>query len=363
MVDRLAIVILNYNGRKYLETFLPSVLAHSVGYRVYVADNGSTDDSRAFVRAAFPDVALLEMPHNLGFAAGYNEALRHVRAEYYCLLNSDVEVTPGWIEPILSLFDEQPSVAACQPKVLSYHHRQSFEYAGPVGGFIDYLGFPFNRGRIFNTTETDTGQYDDTVPCFWACGACLFVRASVFWEMEGFDGDFFAHMEEIDLCWRLKNAGYEVYACGESSIYHVGGGTLRYETFRKAFLNFRNGLAMLYKNHPRQDLWLNLTKRLLFDGVAGAKFLAEGWPIGCWAVIRAHFNFYCHFRSWHRKRKHLLATRKSVTHPEVYPQSIVLQYFIRGKRTFHALRWKPESWLTRLPSDPAWRKPETNYRD
>lgn len=336
----IAIVILNYNGRNHLRTFLPAVLQHSAGATVYVADNGSTDDSVACLHAEFPAVRVLELKHNHGFAAGYNQALAQVEARYYVLLNSDVEVTPGWLNAPLALLEAQPEVAACQPKLLDYHQRDRFEYAGAGGGYLDYLGYPFCRGRLFQTLETDQGQYNDHRPVFWATGACLFVRATAFHAVGGFDGDFFAHMEEVDLCWRLWNRGYEIWYCGESTVYHVGGGTLHKSNPHKAFLNFRNGLALLYKNHPTEGLLRNLLLRLVLDGVAGLKFLLADDPRECWAVVRAHFNFYRHFRQWHRKRRDIQANATHAERGYLYPDSIVKAYFLEGKRVFADLNWR-----------------------
>ncbi len=337
---RVAIVILNFNGRRHLETFLPSVLTHSAGATVYVADNGSTDDSVAYVRDRFPDVRPLELGSNYGFAAGYNHALDQIQAEYYVLLNSDVEVTPGWLVAPLALLETHPQVAACQPKLLDYHHRECFEYAGAAGGYLDFLGYPFCRGRLFQTLETDHGQYNDNRPVLWATGACLFVRAEVFHAVGGFDGDFFAHMEEVDLCWRLWNRGYEVWACGEAAVYHVGGGTLHKSDPQKAFLNFRNGLALLYKNHPRERFLRHLLLRLVLDGVAGLKFLLVDDPAECWAVVRAHANFYLHFGRWHRKRRLIQAHASQAAQHYLYPESLVGAYFLRRKHTFAELDWR-----------------------
>ena len=343
-VTDIAVVILNYNGKNFLQQFLPSVLAHSGEAAVYVADNASTDDSIALLANTFPEVRVIQLLENHGFAQGYNEALAQLEGQfkYDVLLNSDVEVTPNWLGPIRELMEADEQIAACQSKMLDFNQRTHFEYAGAAGGFIDYLGYPFCRGRLFVNLEEDHGQYNDTTEVFWACGACMFVRAEVFHQLDGFDGDFFAHMEELDLCWRMKNAGYKVFTCGESVIYHVGGGTLHKSNPHKTFLNFRNGLALLYKNHPRQDLYLNLLKRLILDGVAGVKFLLFDSPLDCWAVIRAHFNFYLHFWSWRRKRLALLAQRRAITHPEVYAQSIVKQSFLLKKHKFSELNWKPQ---------------------
>ena len=332
-MNQTAVVILNYNGRKYLTDFLPSVINHSPDTTIYVADNASTDDSLAVLKNDFPSVKIIQLFENHGFAQGYNESLEQIKDQfkYYILLNSDVEVTPHWIEPVISLMESNPNIAACQPKILSYHEKTHFEYAGAAGGFIDRLGYPFCRGRVFLSIEEDIGQYNDTREVFWATGACMFVRADVFHNLEGFDGDFFAHMEEIDLCWRMKHAGYQVFASGESTIYHVGGGTLHKSNPYKTFLNFRNGLVMLYKNHPDKGLYRTLLTRLILDGVAGVKFLLfDSWE-DCWAVVRAHFNFYFHFRTWHKKRQKI---QKRDNLGQVFKQNIVWQHFVKGKERF-----------------------------
>lgn len=332
-MNKTAVVILNYNGRKYLTDFLPSVINNSPDTTIYVADNASTDDSLAILKNNFPSVKIIQLFENHGFAQGYNEALEQIKDQfqYYILLNSDVEVTPHWIEPVISLMESNPNIAACQPKILSYHEKTHFEYAGAAGGFIDRLGYPFCRGRVFLSIEEDFGQYNDTREVFWATGACMFVRADVFHNLEGFDGDFFAHMEEIDLCWRMKHAGYQVFASGESTVYHVGGGTLHKSNPYKTFLNFRNGLVMLYKNHPDKGLYRTLLTRLILDGVAGIKFLLfDSWE-DCWAVARAHFNFYFHFRTWHKKRKKI---QKRDDLGQIFKRNIVWQHFVKGKETF-----------------------------
>jgi GT2 family glycosyltransferase len=332
-MNKTAVVILNYNGRKYLTDFLPSVITHSPDTTIYVADNASTDDSVAVLKNDFPVVKIIQLFENHGFAQGYNEALAQIKDQfqYYILLNSDVEVTPHWIDPVINLMDENPNIAACQPKILAYHEKTHFEYAGAAGGFIDRLGYPFCRGRVFLSLEEDNGQYNDTKEVFWATGACMFVRANVFHNFEGFDGDFFAHMEEIDLCWRMKHAGYQIFACGDSVVYHVGGGTLHKSNPHKTFLNFRNGLVMLYKNHPDKGLYRTLLTRLILDGVAGIKFLFfDSWE-DCWAVARAHFNFYAHFRTWHKKRNKI---QKRNDLQQIFSHNIVWQHFVKGKERF-----------------------------
>ena len=332
-MNQTAVVILNYNGRKHLTEFLPSVINNSVNTTIYVADNDSTDDSVAVLKNDFPTIKIIQLFENHGFAQGYNEALEQIKNQfqYYILLNSDVEVTPNWIEPIISLMESNPNIAACQPKILSYHEKTHFEYAGAAGGFIDRLGYPFCRGRVFLSIEEDDGQYDDTREVFWATGACMFVKADVFHRLEGFDGDFFAHMEEIDLCWRMKHANYQIFASGEATVYHVGGGTLHKSNPHKTFLNFRNGLVMLYKNHPDNGLYKTLFTRLILDGVAGVKFLLfDSWE-DCWAVARAHFNFYFHFRTWHKKRQRI---QKRDDLGQIFKRNIVWQHFVKGKERF-----------------------------
>ncbi|MFT4032875.1 MAG: glycosyltransferase family 2 protein [Siphonobacter sp.] len=336
-MNLLAIVILNYNGRSYLEKFLPSVLAYSDNHPIYIADNASVDDSVSWLRTHYPQVHLVQLPTNLGFAEGYNVALKHIRAKYYCLLNSDVEVCPDWTKPLLEVLEKEPSVAAVQPKILSYYRKNHFEYGGGVGGYIDPMGYAFTRGRIFDFCEDDINQYDDAVECFWACGACMIIRSELYHCLGGLDSDFFAHMEEIDLCWRIQMAGYSIYAIGSSTVYHVGGGTLNYHNARKAFLNFRNSLAMLYKNIPGNQLVWKIFLRLVLDGVAGIKFLLQGSPEGCWAVARAHFNFYRNFPLWYKKRRALKSIRTSKMPNTVYPRSILKEYFFLGKRTYSSL--------------------------
>ncbi len=291
-MTKVAVVILNFNGRDFLEKFLPSVVEYSAEYEIFVADNASTDDSVAFLENNFPNIRLIQLPDNQGFAGGYNVALEQISAEYYVLLNSDVEVTYNWVQPIIDLMDTNRLIAACQPKIKSFQQKNHFEYAGAAGGYIDWLGYPFCRGRIFDFFEEDLGQYNDTKEVFWATGACMFVRASVFHQLGGFDANFFAHMEEIDLCWRMKNAGNQIFYCSDSTVFHVGGGTLHKSNPRKTFLNYRNGLAMLYKNLPANKLISTLFIRLILDGISGIKLLLDGSFADFWAVIKAHFAFY-----------------------------------------------------------------------
>lgn len=289
---KLAIAILNWNGKNWLEKFLPSVIAYSKEAEIYVIDNASTDTSINFLQSSFPAVKIIKNNNNSGFAAGYNEGLKKIEADIYCLLNSDVEVTENWLEPVLTLFKKNPNIAAIQPKILDYNRRNFFEFAGAGGGQIDNLGYPYCRGRIFDQLEEDKGQYDDETEIFWASGCCLFIRSADFWSVGGFDERFFAHQEEIDLCWRLKNNGKKIFYTGKSSVYHVGGGTLNKQSAQKTFLNIRNNFSMLLKNLPFPRLIWVLYLRLLLDGVAAFHFgLKFGFP-HFWAVLRAHFGFY-----------------------------------------------------------------------
>ncbi|MEC5158169.1 glycosyltransferase family 2 protein [Chryseobacterium sp. MP_3.2] len=301
----LAIVILNWNGKNWLEQFLPSVLKHSEGATIYVIDNASTDDSVSFLQTNFPNVKNIINKENFGFAGGYNEGLKSVPEEIYCLLNSDVEVTPNWIHPILSIFSKDSEIAAIQPKILDYNQRAYFEFAGAGGGLIDNLGFPYCRGRVFDKIEKDEGQFDDTTEIFWASGCCLFIRSKDFWAQKGFDERFFAHQEEIDLCWRLKNKGRKIFYTGKSAVYHVGGGTLSQQNPQKTFLNIRNNLSMLVKNLPLATLIWIFPIRLILDVFAGFYFAYKNGLSHLWALIRAHFSVYAQFcGTWKRRGKH-----------------------------------------------------------
>jgi hypothetical protein len=329
-----AVVILNWNGKSFLEKFLPSVLKHSRGYAdVIVADNASSDGSVGFLKTAFPEVEIIQNSANGGFAKGYNDALSQVKAEFFILLNSDIEVTENWIQPVIDLMESDPMIAACQPVIRSFHHPEKFEYAGAAGGYIDGFGYPFCRGRIFQHLEEDHGQYDNPVEVFWATGACMFVRADVFRKFGGFDEDFFAHMEEIDFCWRVKHEGYRIMVCPESKVFHVGGGTLPKQSSFKTYLNMRNNISLLYKNLPSDRLLPVFASRLILDGVAAFKFLVDGGFGDFWAVVRAHMSFYRRFPI-HRKK------RRSINHRKVsciYSGNIVVDHFLRGKKKFTGL--------------------------
>ncbi|WP_375447006.1 glycosyltransferase family 2 protein [uncultured Fibrella sp.] len=341
----LAVVILNYNGRGFLSQFLPTVVAYSEDATIYVADNASTDGSVDLLREQFPTVRVIELPTNEGYAGGYNTALEHIRQHegpftYYCLLNSDVAVTPGWIRPVLTLLDMNPRIAACQPKLLAHDQPTQFEYAGGAGGYLDWLGFAFCRGRLFDSVETDTGQYNDNRPVFWASGACLFVRSAIFHQTGGFDTAFFAHMEEIDWCWRVQRQGYEIWTCGEATVHHVGAGTLAKSNPKKTYLNYRNSLAMLYKNLPGQTPWGLLLLRLVVDGLSAGPLLLRGEWAAIWAILRAHFAFYGWLgrsdASALRQQRRSLA-RLATTEVRLFPKSIIWQYFAKGVRRFSEL--------------------------
>lgn len=330
-----SIVILNYNGRHYLEKFLPNIIENSAGYPIWIADNNSTDNSISWLNTHFPEINTLIISENLGYAGGYNYALNKIESEFYVLLNSDIEVSENWIQPVLDFMATDGNIAACQPKILAYDLRTHFEYAGAAGGYMDYLGYPFCRGRIFDTREEDSGQYNDERDIFWATGACLFLRASAFKKANGFDERFFAHMEEIDLCWRLLNAGYRITYTGKSTVYHVGGGTLHKSNPKKTFLNYRNNLIMLFKNMPKGRRWITILSRLILDGISSVRFMATGaWP-DVLAILRAHFAFYSMIPNLikHEKRTRYKAP--------LYYRSIVWEYFVLQHHRYGELTSKP----------------------
>ncbi|WJJ95582.1 glycosyltransferase family 2 protein [Algibacter luteus] len=328
---KVAVVILNWNGQKLLEQFLPSVIQCSQDADVYVVDNASTDDSIAFLKSSYPKISIIQNTENGGYAKGYNDALKHVEADVFCLLNSDVEVTKNWLEPIIETFQKDTKTAIIQPKILDFKKKNHFEYAGAAGGFIDKFGYPYCRGRIFNTIEEDQGQYNDSTDIFWASGACFFIKKDVFYELNGFDEHFFAHMEEIDLCWRAKNKGFDIKYVGASKVYHVGGATLKNSSSKKTFLNFRNSLFTLTKNANGFVLG-KIIVRLILDGVAAAKFLVELKPKHSLAILKAHFSYY-------RQLPRVLAQRKQIKHKNKYynKTSIVYEYFVKKKSNFNSL--------------------------
>jgi GT2 family glycosyltransferase len=335
MEATLAIVILNFNGKNHLSTYLPSVCAFSRDYPIFVADNGSTDDSIAFISEHFPSVTLIPQNQNFGFAGGYNVALEQLKGQfdYYLLLNSDVEVTENWIAPLKSFMDLNVHTAACQPKIKSWLQKDSFEHAGASGGFIDLHYFPFCRGRIFDSIEKDEYQYDYNTPVTWTSGAAMLVRAEQFHQVKGFDSDFFAHMEEIDLCLRLGNLGFDFYCIPESTVYHLGGGTLDYQSPKKVYLNFRNSLFMLMKNHAG-PLFPSLFIRMCLDGIAGVKFLLTGNIKLAWMVFLAHMNLYAQFGRFYKKRRQINNKKRKFHH---YNGRIIWDYYFLKNKVYSSL--------------------------
>jgi len=327
-----SIVILNWNGRKYLEQFLPSVLASTyTNYEVVVVDNASLDDSVSFLKNNHPRVRIISLPQNYGYAKGYNEALKQVKSDYYILLNSDVEVEKGWIEPVIALMESDKNIAACQPKLLQFRNKQLFEYAGAAGGWLDHLGYPFAKGRIFDVCENDHGQYEQSEPIFWASGAAMFVRASVYHELKGLDEYFFAHQEEIDFCWRVQLAGYTIFSCPLSVVYHLGGGTLPKGNSKKVFLNFRNNLVMMSKNLPPSEAFWKISYRFILDGISAIKSLFAGQGTYFIAVIKAHFAFL-YWLFFIKKEK--AGFYKKVRLQGYLRKSVVWSHFIGGKEKF-----------------------------
>lgn len=329
-----AIVILNWNGQKLLEQFLPSVVNFSSELaEIYIADNASTDTSIEYVKEFYPSIKIIKNTKNEGYAKGYNDALLHVDADIYCLLNSDVEVTENWLTPIIKLFKADEKTAIIQPKILDFKEKNKFEYAGAAGGFLDLYGYPYCRGRLFNDLEIDNGQFNDISEIFWASGACLFIRSKVYHKLGGLDEDYFAHQEEIDLCWRTKNFGYKVKYVGLSTVYHVGGATLQETNPHKTYLNFRNSLLNIVKNVPKKWFLFVIFSRLILDGIAGIKFLIELRPAHTLAILKAHISFYKNFYRF-------LAKRKKLTKKEAYNihTSIVWQYFALRRKNFKELK-------------------------
>ncbi len=328
---KIAIVILNWNGQQLLSDFLPSIIkySNSIINDIYVADNASTDNSVAFIKEHFPTIKIIQNTTNGGYAKGYNDALKQIDAPIYALVNSDIEVTENWLEPIISHFKEQPNTAVIQPKILDYNNKEQFEYAGAAGGFIDKYGFPYCRGRLFNTLEKDTNQYNSS-EIFWASGACFFIRSTIFKELNGFDERYFAHFEEIDLCWRAQHLGYKIAFVSESTVYHVGGATLNETNPQKTYLNYRNSLFTLLKNLPNKKLFSTIFIRLTIDGIAGVKFLFELKPKHTIAILKAHISFYRKFFENLKLRKEIPTKKKNY----YTTKSIVWAYFIKNKNKF-----------------------------
>lgn len=334
-MPKTAVVILNWNGTKFLRQYLPSVVDYSLpSAEVFVIDNASTDESIAFIEQHYPQIHIVKNDKNYGFAQGYNEGLKHIEAEYYCLLNSDVEVSPAWLDSIITFMDTHKEVAVCQPKLLSYLHKDEFEYAGAAGGFIDKYGYPFCRGRLFTCMEKDKGQYDDIAELFWATGACMFVRSDIYRSLGGLDDDFFTHMEEIDFCWRVKNAGYRVMCYPKSVVYHYGGGTLQTGSPKKTYYNFRNNLIMLYKNLPTHRLFPVFCMRFFYDIIAALRFLFDSGIRDFFAVFKAHLSFIKGFKKSVAKRR-MLQNKPYCT--KMYKKDIILQYFFLKKKKYSDL--------------------------
>jgi len=338
-MTKTAIIILNWNGLKYLRMFLGTVLRYSAGEdtTVYVADNGSTDGSADWVADNFKDVVLLRFDRNWGFAGGYNRAVEQVSAEYIVLINTDIEVTHGWLPPLVDYMDANRDTAACQPKIRSYNKKEYFEHAGAAGGFIDKYGYPFCRGRILNIAEKDEGQYNDQADIFWSSGACMIVRTGTWKECGGFDADFFAHMEEIDLCWRFSKAGYRTVFIPDSTVYHIGGGSLDYDSPFKIFLNFRNSLYMLYKNLPDDRFRSTLLIRKIMDGLAAIMFLAGGRFSYFRAVFKAHISYYKALGELRKKRAAVRSIGDGRAGKLILNKSVVFEFYVKGNRTFNSL--------------------------
>ena len=331
---KVAVVILNWNGKQLLEQFLPGMLGYSQNDAdIYVADNASTDDSIDFIKAKYPQVKIIQNSTNGGYAKGYNEALQHIDAEIYALVNSDIEVTKNWIRPIIEEFKNSKNTVVIQPKILDFKDKNKFEYAGAAGGFIDFLGYPYCRGRIFTALEQDIHQFNDTANIFWASGACFFIRSEVYHQLGGFDENFFAHQEEIDLCWRTQNEGFTIKYVGASTVYHIGGATLNEASPRKTYLNFRNSLFTAFKNVPKRYLFFVIFSRLLLDAVAGIKFCLELRPLHSWAIIKAHLSFYRYIPTMLKKRLKISYKRTAYFHC----RSVVWQHFIMGRKKFEQI--------------------------
>jgi len=337
-MQKVAVVILNWNGEKFLKKFLPSVISNTIesGVDVIIADNGSTDGSIPFLEKSFPSIKVIKLDKNYGFASGYNLALKQIEAEYYVLLNSDVDVPQGWLNPLIQFMDGNPQAAACMPKILDYDNPSHFEYAGAAGGFVDVFGYPYCRGRILSCIEEDKGQYDEPIEIFWASGACLFIRSKTYRETGGLDDDFFAHMEEIDLCWRLKKSGYSCWCIPSSKVYHVGGGTLPNNNPRKLYYNYRNSLYMLYKNLPKGKLFFTIFARMVLDGLSAIAYLFNGKFRFFKAVFMAHCAYWNSLGILRRKRK-IIATSTDKNDAQYSKRSILVDFFLLKKKTFNTL--------------------------
>ncbi|KQC00930.1 glycosyltransferase family 2 protein [Pedobacter sp. Hv1] len=339
MEPSVAVVILNWNGKKLLEQFLPSVVETEYpNLQIIVGDNASTDDSIAFVKTHYPQVTIIENEQNYGFAGGYNHILAKVEADYFILLNSDVEVPKNWVKPVIELMQQDERIAVAQPKIKWQLQKAQFEYAGAAGGFIDQYAFPFCRGRVFDTVENDENQYNNSIDIFWASGAAFFIKSKAWQQVNGLDEDLFAHMEEIDLCWRLKNLGYRIVCCTAAEIYHLGGGTLNANNPYKTYLNFRNNLIIMQKNLPKGEAYVRVFIRMWFDLSAWFQFLIKGKPQFTWAISKAHFHFLKQLGKTAQKRTETQIPMNALS--GVYQGSIVWAYFVKGIKKFSQLGWK-----------------------
>lgn len=330
-----AVVVLSYNGKDLHKLFFPLLLQESLNqYEVILVDNACTDDTAAYVAEHFPQVHIIRIQVNRGFANGYYEGLAQIKAKYYVMLSADFEVTQHWFQPLYSLMQNQVDIAACQPKILYYKDKSMFEYAGAGGGFIDRWGYLFCRGRVFFTLEKDEGQYNNTLETFWAGGGCMFLRADVYHEAGGLDRDLYAHMEEVDLCWRMKNMGYRIAYCGASTVYHIGGSVISYGSPQKIFYNYRNSLILLLKNLPMSTLWWLLPFRLVLDGLSGARALLKGNFIEVLTIIKAHWSFFLHIGFWYKKRSQAQSLVRKPNLAGIYPKSLIWQYFFKKKTLY-----------------------------
>lgn len=341
-MSKIAVVILNWNGAALMQQYLPSVVKYSSipDVEIIIADNASKDNSISFLQTLYPSIKIIPLTENFGFAGGYNKALEQVNAEYYILLNSDVEVTENWIMPVINEMEKDKTIAAAMPKIKSFHNRNHFEHAGAAGGFIDKYGFPFCQGRIFDQIEEDKEQYNSIKSIFWASGACMFIRSNIFKKAGGFDTDFFAHMEEIDLCWRIKNLGYQIFYIPKATVYHLGGGMLPYNNPRKIFLNFRNNLFTLYKNVDSSRFPAIIIQRMAFDFLAAINFIIHGEIKNFYSVFNAHMAFYSQLKNLKKKRKLLIIQNNTaVNHKEIYPKSIVASFWLKRKKKYSDLNF------------------------
>lgn len=339
---KVAIALLTYNNRDLLEQFLEPILNTTPtngDYGIFVIDNASTDKTQEYLEQFSDRIHVIKVQKNQGFTNGYKVGLGQIDAEVYCMISSDVEVSPGWLEPVIALFDQDPKTAVVQPKIKSWHRRDEFEYAGAAGGYMDYQCYPFCRGRIFYTIEKDTGQYDDNQEVFWASGACFFIRAELYHSSGGLDDDFYAHMEEIDLCWRLKNQGYKIMVCPAAEVFHVGGAVIAYGSPQKVYRNHRNNLIMMMKNLPKKEVFWKIFLRLLMDGLAFLNMIGRGQVKASFSIVSAHWNFFMNLPKWSKKRRAVQEKVSAHTTTGIYPKSIVFSYFRNSNTKFSALEW------------------------